>query len=125
MIRQNRKQVARCFGQDESVLVSWFRSLTTLRNNCAHHSRVWNARMEVNKPKTAKRIKEEFAIQDSVYARIVVLYELLYVVEQDTHWATRLKNLFDEHPKVPLGPMGFPDDWRRRAFWNRPTSRAA
>ncbi|MGL6175878.1 MAG: Abi family protein, partial [Vibrionaceae bacterium] len=37
-----QKAIANHFGWPHAVLTSWFRSLSDLRNWCAHHSRVWN-----------------------------------------------------------------------------------
>jgi len=34
--RQYRKEIARGFGFDEKICVSWFKSIATLRNKCAH-----------------------------------------------------------------------------------------
>jgi hypothetical protein len=56
----NRKMVARAFGYDQTVLVSWFRAVNDLRNKCAHHNRTWNANMAPYQPKAAKRIAAQF-----------------------------------------------------------------
>ncbi|MGL5293229.1 MAG: Abi family protein, partial [Aeromonas sp.] len=37
-----QKAISEHFGWPHTVLTSWFRSLSNLRNWCAHHSRVWN-----------------------------------------------------------------------------------
>lgn len=40
--RQDRLQIARDFGLDEAVLVSWLDQFVQVRNICAHHGRLWN-----------------------------------------------------------------------------------
>ncbi|WPP00446.1 Abi family protein [Pseudomonas sp. HR96] len=50
----HRKTVAAKFGYNESVLVTWLKSLTILRNVCAHHGRLWNASITADALKYAK-----------------------------------------------------------------------
>jgi abortive infection bacteriophage resistance protein len=114
----HRKSVAQRFGYDEKVLSSWFRSLNLLRNMCAHHNRLWNAPMNVDQPIAAKRLLPELGRTDLFYARAVVLAELLSMIEPASDWKRRLKGLMDRYPGVPASVMGFPADWRTRAFWN-------
>jgi len=40
--RQDRLHVARDFGLDEAVFVSWLDQFVQVRNICAHHGRLWN-----------------------------------------------------------------------------------
>jgi abortive infection bacteriophage resistance protein len=113
----HRKQVALRFGFDESILVSWFRSLNMLRNMCAHHNRLWNFQMLVDQPKAAKRMRNEFPSTDRFYARAVVLATLLDAAGHGAGWRRRLVELIDRYPTVPTASMGFPADWRSRSFW--------
>lgn len=114
---QHRKSVASRFGFDEVILLSWFRTLTTLRNQCAHHNRLWNATMLVDRPKVANRYKSELDPNDRFYARAVVLGALLEMIEPASDWRQRLISLIERYPKVQTSAMGFPPDWRTRAFW--------
>jgi len=118
----HRKQIALRFGFDESVLVSWFRSLNVLRNMCAHHNRLWNFPLLVDKPKAAKRLKDELAATDRFYARAVVLSTLLDTTGHGDEWRRRLVMLLARYPIVETGSMGFPADWRSRSLWNHPPS---
>ncbi|HEX6751517.1 MAG TPA: Abi family protein [Longimicrobium sp.] len=112
-----RKQIALRFGFDESILLSWFRSLNVLRNMCAHHNRLWNFHMLVDQPKAAKRLKAEFASTEWFYARAVVLAALLDASGYGADWRRRLIALINRYPAVNPSSMGFPADWRNRAFW--------
>lgn len=70
----HRKTVAAKFGYDESVLVTWLKSLTILRNVCAHHGRMWNASITADAPKYAKAIATEFPSHNDrgrIFARAV------------------------------------------------------
>lgn len=114
-----RKGIARRFGYDELVLKSWFRSITTLRNIAAHHSRLWNANISVDKPMKAKKVREEFGKSMSTFfARAVVMVALFDAIGRDVGWKIRLRSLVDAHPFVPETWMGFPAGWRDRSFWN-------
>ena len=114
-----RKAVATRFGYHETVLISWIRSMAHLRNVAAHHGRLWNARLSVDKPKRAKPIKDEFGQSMSTFcARAVVAVALFEEVGHDRRWKHRLRDLLDKHPFVNERTMGFPVDWRRRPFWN-------
>jgi abortive infection bacteriophage resistance protein len=113
----NRKHVAKQFGYDEQVLVSWFRSLNGLRNMCAHHNRLWNASLEVDKPKIAKALSSEFSSTSTFHARAVVIVALLAVIDPASDWKQRLKSLIARYPMVQPSAMGFPTGWETRPFW--------
>ncbi len=40
-----RRKIARRFGVNHEVLLSWLQSLHKLRNACAHHARIWNVNL--------------------------------------------------------------------------------
>lgn len=113
--RTYRKEIASEFGFDESICVSWFRSLSTLRNICAHHGRLWNAEMRVDMPKKAKAYAEDLANNTNCYSRLVVLTALLNNIDPSNGqgWKSQLRELMDNRP-VSVDPqsMGFPEDWK-------------
>jgi abortive infection bacteriophage resistance protein len=113
----HRKAIALRFGYDETLLVSWFRSVNLVRNMCAHHTRLWNSRMLVDQPLSVKSLAAEFAQRDRFYARAVVMGALVEVIDSGLDWKKRLTALIDRYPKVPTAAMGFPTNWRTRAFW--------
>lgn len=112
-----RKEIAKAYDLDESILVSWFRSLTGLRNICAHHGRLWNARLVVDQPKQAKAYKADLQDPDSFYSRAVLMIVLMGQVSPDAQWKDNFKLLIDEHPKVCSKAIRFPADWRDRTLW--------
>lgn len=112
-----RKQIALRFAFDESILISWFRSLNGLRNMCAHHNRLWNFHMVVDQPRAAKKLKAEFATTDRFYARAVVLSSLLDATGHGADWRQRLVALLTRYPLVQPQNMGFPPDWKSRSLW--------
>jgi abortive infection bacteriophage resistance protein len=118
----HRKRIAKGFGFDEEVCVSWFRSISTLRNICAHHGRLWDARLPVNTPRKARAYAGDLADNSRCYARAVVLQALLKekIDYNGNHgWGGRFKNFIANRPAtISLSDMGFPPDWDTRALWN-------
>jgi len=110
-----RKLIAHDFGWDERLLVSWFRCLTELRNRCAHHDRVWNARMLANMPSRSKKLRE-MAEQDRFYARAILITVLLRHIEPGDGWRNQLKGLIAAHTFVDPASMGFPSGWDSMPF---------
>lgn len=118
LTKANRKSVARQFGYDEVVLVSWFRSLNTLRNMCAHHNRLWNAVLAVNTPMFANKLKSEFSSERTFHARAVLIAALLLVIDPASTWKGQLKALLVRYPGVDAAAMGFPLGWNETPFWS-------
>jgi abortive infection bacteriophage resistance protein len=121
----NRKLVARAFGYDEEILVSWFRSISDLRNRCAHHNRTWNANMAPCQPKVARRVAAQFGSrQDCFYARAVVLAALLDAIGQGAVWRRDLAwHVRGAQPLISAATMGFPPGWEAMPFWVLPPDR--
>lgn len=124
----HRKTVAAKFGYDESVLVTWLKSLTLLRNICAHHSRLWNASVTADTPKYANAIRAEFpshADRGRMFARAVVVQALLTKIDPTADWKDRFKTLMATLPTATLAKAGLTTSalgliagWDARPFWN-------
>lgn len=123
------------FGWKFPLLKSWFRSLSDLRNVCAHHARVWNREFG-SRPEMPRRLPAYWpAIPDAIatgahaqpgqtlnprrrlYLQLVVIESLLQVVCPESRWAERLAALLDRYPHVSRPHMGFPPDWAKEDFW--------
>ena len=114
----NRKQISKDFNQDEKILISWFRSINMIRNMCAHHNRLWNAKLVVDEPSRAKKIKHEMGAPSSFASRAAVLVTLLQAVEPQSDWGNKLIALTRKYPTVDTSQMGFANGWQGRPFWN-------
>ncbi|WP_420724733.1 Abi family protein [Hwanghaeella sp. LZ110] len=112
-----RKQIAEKFDVSHRVLESWLHTLSSLRNLCAHHSRLWNRNFGV-RPKKYKPIEEHFKVYDRFYAQAVVIKSLLDSVAGHPKWAHDLANLLDESSFIDPTAMGFPPQWRTTSLWN-------
>lgn len=132
---QDTQRIEAHFGWKFPLLKSWFRSLSDLRNVCAHHARVWNREFG-SRPEMPKKIPHYWpAIPEAIatsarvqlsqtlnprrrlYLQLVVIESLLQVVCPESHWAERLIALLDCYPQVSRPHMGFPPDWGKEAFW--------
>ena len=112
------------------ILKSWFRSLTDLRNHCAHHGRVWNREFS-SKPMWPRKAPSQWVFvpeelptshmtinpRRRLYYQLVIVATLLRVVSPDSSWAARLGNLLARNPDVPLISMGFPENWNQEPLW--------
>lgn len=115
---QDRNAIAGHFLVDEQVLKKWLHCLSYVRNLCAHHRRLWNVKLVI-KPIIARKHAGLIPqpAQDRFYAVAVILHELLGILAPQTRWQERLASLMDKHAPIDLQAMGFPVEWRARAFW--------
>lgn len=132
---QDKQAVAGYFGINDTVLQSWFRALSDLRNLCAHHSRVWNREFG-SRPKLPRKPPVDWpdlttpvvhgnykAMPEARLAMMLVVIEtLLRQINPDSQWRLRLKSLLDQHPDLPLEAMGLAADWYKHPFWRMKAS---
>lgn len=120
--RKDRNAIAEIYNLDEVVMSSFLHHLNTVRNSCAHHSRIWNRNFTVTM-KIPRKGAEGFLInfnseqERKIYNTLVLLEYLMEKACPGTHWRKRLITLLDEHD-VDTGVMGFPDDWKSLPIWN-------
>lgn len=118
LARPYRIRIARRFQVNEHVLASWFRAVNSVRNICAHHARLWNAMLHVNKPMAGREFAAEFTpATDMFFDRAVVIALLLDRVAPSSGWKASLKALIDASPHVDPAKMGFPAGWQERVLW--------
>lgn len=118
LARPYRIKIARRFQVNEAVLASWFRSVNGLRNLCAHHARVWNALLHVNRPMPGHAFVAEFtAARDTFFDRAVIIALLLDRIAPASEWKTELQGLLRAHPTIEPEKMGFPANWQERSLW--------
>lgn len=110
----------------EKLLISWFRSIATLRNDCAHHSRLWQSKLTVNQPAPYKNkswsgaqcASLDFKDTHSFYARACAMKLLLDSMEYGAWWRDSLLELLTRHPNLnPKNDLGFLANWQSRPLW--------
>tara|TARA_R110000823_G_scaffold55161_4_gene134860 strand:- start:11668 stop:12642 length:975 start_codon:yes stop_codon:yes gene_type:complete len=132
---EDTQRIERHFGWRMPVLRSWFRSLSDLRNICAHHGRVWNREFGSRPEMPRKAPKHWPTIPSSIptgsetdpdqrldprrrlYLQLVVIESLLRVVSPNSQWAERLVALLDKYPQASRRHMGFPVNWCEELLW--------
>jgi len=132
---QDTKRIEEHFGWKFRVLKSWFRSLSDLRNLCAHHMRTWNREfgsrpeMPVKRPDNWPNIPAAIPTgsyqnpdqtlnpRSRLYMQLVVIESLMRIVSPGSSWSQRFVRLLDQHPKISRPHMGFPANWEQEPFW--------
>lgn len=119
----DRKAIARRLDLVAPLLESWLHTLTTVRNICAHHARLWNRELGIRPvlpKKTAFSWPEHLkrpGTHNRVFPVLCILNHLMRQVSPNTSWDNRLHDLLADFPEVELRAMGFPDDWQQDPFW--------
>ena len=119
--RADRKAIADPFALDEAVVTSFAHHISTVRNICAHHGRLWNKRFTVTMTVPKYPAKLPVAMRDAdpryLHNTLVMLDYLLALIAPGNEWKQRLVSLIDGCPLADPASMGFPADWRARAVW--------
>ena len=98
------------YGVNPQYLDSWFRCLTSLRNMCAHSSRLYYniftsiPKLDLQPEEKAKR---------RLFTQLLMLKEMSPDANiWNTVFLSRLKNIIEEYrDEIHLKCIGFPDDW--------------
>lgn len=119
----DQQAIAASLNLKRPVLESWLKSFRRVRNICAHHGRLWNRGLGV-KPMIPKSSSTPWLSTPitrhgslRLYAVACCLQSALHTLSPNSEWAARLRALLEEYPDVPLGPMGFPENWFEDRFW--------
>ena len=117
-----KKDIANHFGVSHPVVFqSWIRSITYVRNICAHHSRLWN-KILTNKPaiphtRPTLWLPPPEPSNDKIYYLLCCVTHMLREIQSNTIFVDRLKELFKTYPTVSKTAMGFPFGWETQPFW--------
>lgn len=117
----DRNAIARRYDMDEINLTSFLHHLSTVRNLCAHHSRLWNReftfafRLPSHRPAA---LVASLNAHDGrrIYNTLTTLAWLLDCISPAHHWKKRLRALLALHGVDPK-PMGFPTGWDETVVW--------
>lgn len=127
-LKEDKQAIAYYWGMPDTVLKSWFRALSDLRNVCAHHARTWNREIG-SRPQLPKKLPAcwpdltraladpKIDMKRRLYFQLVVIEYLLHIVNPESEWHKRLYDLMLKHPNVSKAHMGMPEDWHEDLFW--------
>lgn len=90
------------------VLTNWTHVLATVRNICAHHSRLWNRELKIKfaEPQKISEWKKKNIVNDKV-SGICFVISLLLKNHPCSNFDYELKELFDKYNKIDFSKMGF------------------
>lgn len=117
-----KSEVAERFSTASPILKSWLMSINSLRNFCAHHSRVWNRKFAI-KPTIPVQEKWKFlmTIEDDtnwrLYGILSCMIKMMEKINPTSDFKTKLKELFQEYKGVNIKYMGFDKDWENEGIW--------
>ena len=115
-----QKAFADQYNIPDAVCLSWLRALNTLRNICAHHSRLWN---RVHGPIPSIPTRDPLwnhptpIPNNRVFCILTICRYLLSIIAPGSDWTDRLKGLLAEYPNVPRKGMGLIPDWELHPVW--------
>jgi len=112
--------IAHKFRYPVEVVISWFRAMTTFRNQCAHHNKIWNMQSNVDAPKrpSGTSAARENPETNRLHARLVATIELLKIADPSSDWKHRFISLVDGYAHlIDETEMGLTLGWRQRPFW--------
>jgi len=118
-----KKLVAKSVGLPQYIyLESWMRSLTVLRNCCAHHARTWNRRYPTM-PQLPRRLPLVWVETRQVrpmklYAQLCTLLYLEQSITPNSQIKAKLSKLLRNFPDIDISAMGFPRGWENEPLWN-------
>lgn len=122
--RALRTAIAAPLGLPETVMVSFTRHVTDIRNICAHHGRLWNrgfliAPKLADKPADLRATLDRTATQPpaKIYNALVTIGHIIRCVAPASTWLSDVKALIGTHPVGDTGSMGFPSEWDQRPMW--------
>jgi len=115
--------VSEHFGLTDVVLESWLESLSYIRNSCAHHMRLWNRKLP-KRPLVPQKTKFEWINsipeqheQNKMYLTLCSVQYLLKSFIPNSNFGSKLKELINTYPNIPLHYMGFTKNWHSETLW--------
>ena len=102
-----KKKIASEQGVPEKFLISWLKSLTVLRNACAHHARIWNRNFTqppLISPQMKKRVIPEHYKKISVM--FLIIFDLLKKLGREQDFVNDLEELFSKYQRIKLKYLG-------------------
>lgn len=106
--------------KDFDVLVNWIQRLRDVRNRCAHHSRLWNARLAIPS-KIANELSLPPIHANRPYLTICIIQKMITSLGlTGMNLKHDLELLFQANhaARLYMHESGFPANWATDPFWN-------
>jgi len=108
---------------NHTFLPSWLQSIAQIRNNCAHHSRLWNKGLP-GRPKLLTKPPNPWVHQvpdksehQQLYVHLCCMKYLLDVIQPQNKFKEELISLLLAYPNVDPTAMGLKPDWELEPLW--------
>lgn len=118
--KEQNKSIEEILGINKYVFFKWFKALSSVRNACAHHSRLWNRTLGVSfeVPKKNLYFKGMEQSKNKVFFALSVINFILIAIENnEDKFENKLEKLLLKYPQIDLNAMGFPKDWQKLELW--------
>lgn len=87
------------------TLKNWLHEINTLRNRCAHHTRIWNQQSNNPLPILNNSYFQQFNLDDNARTRlfglIIILWFLIKQIGPSSDWIIRVSKLLNSKPELP------------------------
>lgn len=94
------------------IITNWVHVLATIRNICAHHSRLWNRKLKIkfSEPQKIDIWNKNNIASDNVYS---ICFVILLLLQNNPYndFESKLISLFEKYNSVDKTKMGFPKSW--------------
>jgi abortive infection bacteriophage resistance protein len=119
--RALRMDIADSYKLKEAVLSSFLHHITTVRNICAHHSRLWNRDFTfimMLPTNGEEKLLTSFnpIANKQLYNTLVMCAYFMDTISLNHHWKKKIEILIADQ-NIDVSEMGFPVDWKKRAIW--------
>lgn len=127
--------VSGMFRSNPKAFSSWLRTLTHVRNDCAHHMVLWDKRY-VTRPRIPGSISRQFGditpppdFNAHYFGHATLIYYLVQGVARNTRWHQRIYDLLNSRDVIPdhidvFSIMKFPPEWHQMPLWRDASSSA-
>lgn len=105
--------IARSYSNNKEYIKNWIHVLSTVRNICAHHGRLYNRHLPIH----FKLSKEDRASGIKVRTIFGAIYVMGKLSQDEQIWKLFINNLsalIEEYNTVDLQKIGFPIDWEKK-----------
>lgn len=111
---EDKKAIAKNWDTNFEALASWARSLTMIRNICAHYGRLWNSVEELNiRPRLLNKDKKVGIKNDNIYFIIYLLRRLTNKNPLAGSWSQRTFLFLSRNE----GSLSLPEQWKTHPLW--------
>lgn len=104
-----------------TYLESWLESIRVLRNACAHHSRLWNKKIQapiIPSHLPLKWITNRPSRPEKIYSHLCYIAYIQQSLNVDHKITTQMRDLLSRYPAISTHSMGFPSNWQSEPLWS-------